>query len=140
MPLSKFAGHHDQLIELADAILTLSADGSAEALTLLQTQRIALSKSVSEHCAAEIAHLPAQAREPQADPHKAMLLREYHSGLLAWRGALMECNANWPSRRIADEPGGFVRVFEKLATSLRDRVRWEEQEFYPAIFGANAVR
>lgn len=140
MPFRKFAVHHDHMVDLADTILSLARCGSPDALQQLQTNRIALSRTVAEHCAAEIAQMPQHSHDPQTEPEKAALVRRYHSELLAWRGSLMECNANWPTRRIADEPAAFAVVFGRIADQLRDRVRWEEDEFYPAIFGTRAMR
>lgn len=98
--------------------------------------RMALSRQVAGHCSAEIDLLNDRLRQqPQIAVEHAYLVRRYHDELLARRGSLMECNANWSTRRITDNPGGFLASFKPLADALIERVRWEEQEFYPKVFG-----
>ena len=140
MAFRKFADHHDQMVDLSAAIIDLAIVNSADALVELQQKRIDLSRKVSEHCASEIEALNKSGFDRQPTPQKTALVRRYHSELLAWRGALMQCNANWPTKRISQEPQGFLRVFKDITAQLRERVRWEEQEFYPAIFGTAVLR
>lgn len=139
MPLRKFADHHDQMAVTAEAILDLANAGSPAEIALLQAKRIELSRLIADHCSLENDHL--QKHQAQNDhPQKAALMRKFHGDLLAWRGALMECNANWPAKDIVENPAGFREVFGKLVKQLRERIQWEEREFYPAIFGTSQLR
>lgn len=139
MPIEKFTHHHAEMAQIANTILDLASAGSLSEIALLQSKRIELSKLVADHCALEGAHL--QKHQAQSNhPQKAALLRKFHGDLLAWRGALMECNANWPAKSIVQNPAGFRAVFGKLIKQLNDRIQWEEREFYPAIFGTPTPR
>lgn len=135
MTSKAFADHHDQLVGLAKGIVVTVTTGSSDALQHLPAQRMALSKMVNRHCGEEIALINARARELQSDPTKAALIRRFHDELLAWRGDLMECNASWPQRAVVSDPRGFLSVFTGLSDRLQARVRWEEDEFYPAVMG-----
>lgn len=139
MPIRNFTTHHDQMTQLADAILNLATAGSPAEIALLQSTRIEFSRLIADHCAVETAYL--QKHQAQNNhPQKAALMRKFYGDLLAWRGALMECNANWPAKNIVENPAGFRAVFGQLVKQLRDRIQWEEREFYPAIFGTPQPR
>ncbi len=98
--------------------------------------RLALSRQVAQHCASEIDHLRARVKShPEVAVSHAALIKRYHDELLAWRGALMDCNAHWPAKRVSQSPAAFLNDFAPLAEALMARIRWEEEDFYPTVFG-----
>lgn len=102
----------------------------------LPALRLSFSRTVAAHCSAEIEYLRDHIKaHPQVAIDQANLIRRFHDELLAWRGALMDLNAHWPAKRVADSPDDFVKVFAPLADALFARLRWEEQEFYPKVLG-----
>lgn len=135
MTLHALRQDHGQMITIGQSILDLATSQQDDAMVLLQAHRIDLSRAVASHCAAEVAQLQSLVSDTPASAEKAALLRQYHSDLLAWRGALMECNANWPTRRITEDRKAFSEAFGAIVEQLVERVRWEEREFYPAFFG-----
>ncbi|MFN3474211.1 MAG: hypothetical protein ACK4ZW_09210 [Blastomonas sp.] len=135
-----FSVQHQELAGLARAILahaTALAQGKpAEAADPLPALRLTFSRTVAAHCSAEIDYLRAHiADNPHVATERADLIRRFHDELLAWRGALMELNAHWPAKRVAQSPDDFLKAFSPLAAALFTRLRWEEQEFYPKVLG-----
>jgi hypothetical protein len=140
MKFRMFCAQHSQMAETAQAIIdTLMASVSERDATghdALPALRLELSRCVANHCSAEIALLRDHLKQhPDIAVTHSPLVRRYHDELLAWRGALMECNANWPAKRIAKDPAAFLAVFRPLVDALHERVRWEEQVFYPQVLG-----
>ena len=134
----RFTHQHHHMVELADAILSVARDAPPDATERLTTARLKLSREVSEHCRDELADL--QARRPDVgDAREQALVRKYHDDLLAWRHDLIACNSNWPPARVLNEPRAFAAEFSPIAERLRERVRWEEEEFYPAVLYARAA-
>ncbi len=140
MTSQTFADHHDQLLQLSKTILETVSQGSPDSMQALSAQRIALSRLVNDHCGEEIKIVNSRAPALRSDPEKTALVRRFHDELLAWRGDLMECNANWPQRKVANDPRGFLTIFADLAKRLQARVQWEEQVFYPAVMGQTVCR
>lgn len=140
MDFQIFCTQHEEMASDARAILAhvgqLATGITPQGHDPLPELRLSLSRRVGQHCSAEIdrlnAHLNAQ---PRLAVDRADLVRRYHDELLAWRGALMQCNANWPARQISCSPAGFLEVFRPLGEALYARIRWEEQEFYPKVLG-----
>lgn len=141
-----FSAQHQEMTDVAQAIVAhaamLAADSGDEGQVRpdrhdpLPEMRLALSRQIGGHCAAEIDLLKDHLnRYPQIAADCADLVRRYHDELLAWRGMLMECNASWPARQVKDNPRGFLAVFRPIVEALVERIRWEEQEFYPRVFG-----
>lgn len=130
-----FAAQHDTMVSLAEGIIAAARRGTPEAMRDLTQKRLALSKCVSDHCAAEIAEINRTGRQDNAVPDGDVLMRRYHDELLVWRRSLMECNAQWPASRVAQDADEFVASFRPIARQLSERVRWEEEVFYPAVFG-----
>lgn len=121
---------------IVEHVTALSRGRALEADDPLPGLRLTLSRTVASHCSAEVDLLRDHLqRNPQIGIDKAELVRRYHDELLAWRGALMECNADWPARRVTQEPSRFLDAFRPLADALYERIRWEEQEFYPKVLG-----
>lgn len=140
MQFPQFSAEHDDMDRIAQAILAhvrlLVAGAGKGGDDALPAMRMALSRQVANHCAAEIAELRDHLHaHPDVAVQCAAMVRRYHDELLAWRGALMECNANWSTRRIEQEPAAFLQVFSALSDALQQRIRWEEQEFYPKVLG-----
>lgn len=140
MSMQNFAQQHGELLAQADAILGAVTVGTEAALRELPGLRLGFSRLVNSHCSVEIRMVNTRAAEMDKDSEKAKLLRRFHDELLMWRGDLMDCNANWPQRRVAEDRAGFLSTFRGLNDRLKARVRWEEQVFYPAIFGLPARR
>lgn len=140
MSSQNFAHQHGELLAQADAILTAVTVGTEAAMRELPAQRLAFSRLVNSHCGVEIRLVNTRAPQFDQDAKSKQLIRRFHDELLMWRGDLMDCNAKWPQRRVAEDRAGFIAVFRGLADRLRARVRWEEESFYPAILGLPARR
>ena len=134
---SGFASQHDCMVDIADAILRTAKDRDAAAATRLTQLRLRLSREITDHCGAEVALI--NARRGETSERQGALIRKYHDDLLKWRHDLIACNSDWPPRRVFDDPAGFSRDFGAIAARLRERVRWEEQEFYPAVLMRQAA-
>jgi hypothetical protein len=130
-----FVHQHAELLTQADAILTAVGQGNDDAIRDLPSMRLAFSRLVNSHCSVEIKLVNNRAETIEKDAEKTVLLRRFHDELLAWRADLMDCNAHWPQRRVAEDRGGFLAAFRGLTERLKARVSWEERTFYPAIFG-----
>ncbi|MDM7956932.1 hypothetical protein [Blastomonas sp.] len=140
MAFQLFSEQHQALDDVARAILAHVSgltDGKSVAGTdPLPALRLAFSRTVAAHCSAEIDYLREHVKShPQVAIDRADLIRRFHDELLAWRAALMELNAHWPAKRVAQNPDDFLAVFAPLAEDLFARLRWEEQEFYPKVLG-----
>lgn len=133
----RFTHQHSQMVELADTILSIARDAPPDAAERMTRARLQLSREVSEHCRVELADLNAR-RPDVRDARGRALVRKYHDDLMAWRNDLVTCNSNWPPHRILTEPRSFAAEFTGIAERLRERVRWEEEEFYPAVLYARA--
>lgn len=133
MSTQTFAHQHGELLTHAEAILAAAANGSETELQNLPALRLAFARLVNSHCSVEIRMVNARAPQFDADSDRRALIRRFHDELLMWRGDLMDCNANWPQREVANDRAGFIADFRGLADRLKARVRWEEQVFYPAI-------
>ncbi|WP_373488817.1 hypothetical protein [Blastomonas sp.] len=145
MTIRAFPHQHDEMVAIAEAILTTVKarieTSSSDADSQLPALRMALSRQVATHCAAEVELLQEHLKlNPKVAVDSAPLIRRFFDELLSWRCSLMECNASWPAKRIAQEPQGFVEVFTPLVEALRARVAWEESEFYPRVLGRTITR
>ncbi|WP_446652851.1 hypothetical protein [Blastomonas sp.] len=140
MSSHNFAHQHGELLVQADAILTAVTVGTEAAMRDLPARRLAFSRLVNSHCSVEIRLVNTRTPLFDQDPKNRQLIRRFHDELLMWRGDLMDCNANWPQRRVAEDSAGFLAVFRGLTDRLKGRVRWEEEIFYPAIMGIPARR
>ncbi|GGB57952.1 hypothetical protein GCM10010833_10920 [Blastomonas aquatica] len=121
---------------IVEHVTDLTRGRALEADDPLPGLRWTLSRTVANHCSAEVELLRDHLqRNPQIGIDRADMVRRYHDELLAWRSALMECNADWPPKRVTQEPSGFLDVFRPLADALYQRIRWEEHEFYPKVLG-----
>lgn len=138
MNMQNFAHQHGELLAQADAILAAVAAGTDAALRDLPTMRLGFSRLVNSHCSVEIRLVNARTAQMEKNAERALLIRRFHDELLMWRGDLMDCNASWPQRRVAEDRAGFIAAFRGLADRLKARVRWEEQIFYPAIMNTPA--
>ena len=134
----RFTHQHDSMVELADEILSVARDAPPNATERLTRARLRLSREVGEHCRVELADLNAR-RPDIRDAHGQAMVRRYHDDLLRWRHDLIACNSNWPPARVLNEPRAFAGEFSGIAERLRERVRWEEEEFYPAILYARTA-
>lgn len=142
-----FSAQHEEMARVTRAIvahvcaLTVGNGGDgSKGHDPLPALRLALSRTVGSHCSAEIDVLNQHLRShPQVAVDCAGLVRRYHDQLLAWRASLMECNASWPARRVVESPAAFLEAFRPIAYALQERIRWEEQEFYPKVLGRAAV-
>lgn len=140
MTFGTFTAQHADMASVAQGIMahveTLTAGQPYDGHDPLPALRLALSKGVANHCSAEIDVLRRQLeRHPDIAISKAAMVRRYNDELLAWRGSLMECNANWPARRVTEDPAAFLDAFRPIVAALTARIRWEEQEFYPQVLG-----
>jgi hypothetical protein len=140
MTSQNFVHQHGELLAQADAILSAVSAGTEAALRDLPTLRLGFSRLVNSHCSVEIRMVNTRAAQMDKDAEKTQLIRRFHDELLMWRGDLMDCNANWPQRKVAEDRAGFIAAFRGLAERLKARVRWEEQVFYPAIFATPGKR
>jgi len=140
MTSQNFVHQHGELLAQADAILSAVSVGSEPALRDLPTLRLGFSRLVNSHCSVEIRMVNTRAAQIDKDAENTQLIRRFHDELLMWRGDLMDCNANWPQRRVAEDRASFIAAFRGLTERLKARVRWEEQVFYPAIFAAPGRR
>lgn len=140
MSNQSFAQQHGELLAQADAILIAATVGTEAALRDLPALRLAFSRLVNSHCSVEIRLVNSRAPQFDSDAERRQLIRRFHDELLMWRADLMDCNAIWPQRRVAQDRSGFIAAFRALADRLKARVRWEEEIFYPAILGLPAPR
>lgn len=140
MTSQNFVQQHGELVAQAEAILTAATVGTEAALRELPAMRLAFSRLVNSHCSVEIRLVNARSPQFDQDAEKRKLIRRFHDELLLWRGDLMDCNANWPQNKVAQDRVGFLATFRALTGRLRARVRWEEEIFYPAIMGLPARR
>lgn len=128
-----FICDHQRMISLAEAILEAARDTKADAERRLTRARLDLSRAVSDHVRVEVAFLGSSGGAERLDQ---TTLSRYHDELLAWRQALMDCNAAWPIARIQADRAGFARAFRPLLHALKERVRWEEEQLYPRLRAA----
>lgn len=140
-----FCSQHDAMASDARAILAhvgrLAAGEIPDGHDPLPQLRLSLSRRVAQHCSAEIDRLNTHLDSyPRLKVERADLVRRYHDELLAWRGALMQCNANWPARQVIQSPAAFLDVFRPLTQALLIRIQWEEQQFYPKVMGRTIAR
>lgn len=133
---ARFNHQHNGMIETCATILEAARAGNADASALTKA-RLRLSREVAEHCTQEIAYLDAR-RPRTPSPRVSALLTRYDDDLLRWRHDLITSNCNWPPARVFAESDAFAAEFEELAKRLCDRVRWEEEEFYPVVLYAKA--
>jgi hypothetical protein len=125
-----FEHDHGEMIAIAEAILALLQRPDAEIVRELNRLRQALSASVATHCAEEAALL---ARRSFAGRDAEAIVRRYYDELLAWRAALTACNSAWPVSHVVGARTAFAAAFRPIVAALRERVRWEEDVFYPAM-------
>lgn len=134
---TKFKSDHAEMLATARAIVDLVARGTARDDQSLNRFRLRLSRLIANHCAVEglLLHSPAARALPPA------VSARYHDELLDWRRELTLCNSHWPPARVWADRAGFLAAFAPLASALERRIRWEEQEFYPALqlFGVASV-
>lgn len=128
---NKFAHQHSHMVEIAESILQVARERADDAASRLTQLRLKLSRQVREHCDTELSLI--NARRGSTDARQAELIRRYHDDLLRWRHDLIECNSAWPPKRVFADSAGFTQAFSGIAIRLRERVRWEEEEFYPAV-------
>lgn len=140
MSSQNFVHQHGEMLAQAEAILTAVTVGTEATLRDLPALRLGFSRLVNSHCSVEIRLVNTRAPQFDQDTENRQLIRRFHDELLMWRGDLMDCNANWPQRRVAQDRSGFIAAFRALADRLKARVRWEEEIFYPAILGLPARR
>jgi hypothetical protein len=132
----QFAQQHDELIEIADAILRVASGSGSETASELTRLRLSLSREVGRHCGGELELI--NARRGDTMPAQAALIRQYHDDLLKWRHDLIRYNSDWPPKRVFEDPDGFKRDFGPIVERLRARVQWEEELFYPTVLARAA--
>lgn len=122
-----FEVQHRQLIELAQAILTVVHVKPAAATEELNRLRLALSRAITNHCKEEADILNSTDGLPDR------VVRRYHDELLQWRRDLIICNSAWPPQRVWESPRGFAAAFRPIVTALKHRIEWERKELYPVL-------
>lgn len=145
MEFRKFCAQHNEMASVAQAILdhVTALDGAEvhDGHDPLPALRLTLSREVADHCSLEIDVLRKRLKShPQVAVDKADIVRRYHDELLAWRGSLVQCNADWPAKSVNQNPSGFLEAFRPIADALFARIRWEEGEFYPKVLGRSVAR
>ena len=130
-----FRSDHDRLIMLADGLVAEAQKGPEADPNRLNQLRLGLSRTVADHCAAEDGLVQSCGRPSDGDAHLIALNARYHEELLEWRVALVRCHGEWPPQRIRASSREFLEEFTPIASALAERLRWEEEEFYPAVLG-----
>lgn len=125
-----FEIQHREMVELANAILTVVCDKPANATEELSRLRLKLSRAVTIHCGEE-SDLLRQAQDVPAE-----VVTRYHDELLQWRHDLIGCNSGWPPQRVWQDPRGFAAAFRPIVTALKKRIEWERNELYPVLLRA----
>lgn len=134
-----FADQHVNLIEIGRDIVRAAAENTPASIAELGRLRLALSRAVQNHVSAEFALLPQSSDFPRRADRQG-ILSKYHDDLLAWRHLLMGCNAQWPLAAVASDPEGFLRDYQPILQALEQRVKWEEEEFYPTLLSREHLR
>lgn len=137
-----FTNQHRKMVEIADEIVAAARDGRADRLRSLSALRLELSKEVRDHVDEETALIRAKrGGEAPVRADQNALISKYHDDLLVWRQQLTSCNTSWSPKRISEDAQGFLAEFQPIRDALDERVRWEEQVFYPRVLGsADLVR
>ena len=130
-----FRSDHDRLIMLADGLVAEAQKGAEADPGRLNQLRLGLSRTVADHSAAEDGLVQSCGRPAEDDAHLIALNARYHDELLNWRVALVRCHSEWPPLRIVANSSEFLEEFTPIASALVERLRWEEEEFYPAVLG-----
>jgi hypothetical protein len=132
---TSFSEQHAGLISIGKAIIAHARENSAASLAALAQARLTLSQAVQTHVQAEQALIRSDGGNPR-DEASVAVVRKYHDELLAWRRLLIDCNAKWPLKAIGEDAEGFIRDYMPIYRALEERVRWEEEVFYPCILSA----
>ena len=133
-----FAEQHINLIEIGRDIVR-AEENTPASIAEIGRLRLALSRAVQSHVSAEFALLPQSGDSPRGADSQG-ILSKYHDDLLAWRHLLMACNAHWPLAAVASNPKGFLLAYQPILQALEQRVKWEEEEFYPAMLSLEHLR
>jgi len=124
----RFTDEHQEMASIASRVIALVKTGTPASSGELNKLRLSLSKVVNAHCKEEAALMTGYETRLPLD-----IVRRYHDELLQWRRELIACNSSWPPAQVWEDRKGFLDVFSPLARALDQRVRWEEEKFYPAL-------
>jgi hypothetical protein len=127
-----FSEQHQNLIQIGRGIIDHAKENTPASIAALAQARVALSRAVQKHVKAELAMVDRNSAAA-ADPRLAATMSKYHDELLAWQSLLMTCNGKWPLKAINENPRGFIRDYRPIQQALEERVRWEEEFFYPYV-------
>ena len=126
------AAEHEAMIQIAANILNAARSRGGADVVEIAHLRLSLSRTIAAHLEREAAEvLPADRQD--LSPTVRDMIAAYHDGMLAWRRALMLCNAAWPLDAIREDARGFEAAFAPLYDQLVDRVYWEDMEFFPNL-------
>jgi hypothetical protein len=134
-----FRSDHDRLINLADGLIAEAQKGTGADPVRLNQLRLGLSRTVADHCSAEDGLIQSCGRPADGDAYLVALNQRYHDELMHWRVDLVRCHGEWPPARIRVNSQEFLEEFMPIAAALAERLRWEEEEFFPAVL-ADCVR
>ena len=127
-----FSEQHHELVQIAASIMQRAKENTPASIVALTQLRLALSRSLRKHVTAEVS-LVRRAGKTHGDAPASDILRKYHDELLAWQGLLIKCNVKWSPKAISAHPQGFIDEYQPIYRALKERVRWEEEVFYPYI-------
>ena len=127
-----FAQQHCELVEIAQDIVNAVRANTAASLQDFTRSRLRLARAVQKHVGPEIALIQQLDRSVKGSDQQA-LLSKYHDDLRAWRMLLTECNAKWPTASVTANPSAFLSDFQPIQRALEQRVKWEEDVFYPNV-------
>jgi hypothetical protein len=121
---------HDDMLALAENILALAARRDESRMGELGQLRLAFSRIVNEHCEQE----GATFRDAKARGHICgRLVADFAKTVMIWRADLALCNSEWPAKRIAENPHGFIRQFRPLVLAMKRQSEREEAEILSVI-------
>ena len=127
-----FAQQHHGLVKIAREIVDSVLRITAASIQDFTSLRLELARAIQKHVHDEIALIRQLDRSDRGSDQKA-LISKYHDDLLAWRMLLAECNAKWPTASVMADPKGFLSDFQPIQRALAQRVKWEEEIFYPQV-------
>ena len=127
---SSFIDQHEEMLALADSIITALRSVTPDSLKSLIELRLRFARCIGAHCRSEDDQVSVAIMGGRVN---AKIAAEARATVNRWRTDLAICNSNWPPFRICENPKGFDRDFSPLVEALRQHVRWEEKELLPSL-------
>jgi hypothetical protein len=134
--VDRYRHQHENMIALAEDILSIAASGDAGKADALGRARLDFSRAVNEHCREESVTVGAAVAKGLL---RAEVVSEMARVVMLWRAEVALCNSEWPTRRVFDHPADFIRRFRPLVDGLRREAERENRIILPVLQGRMAA-